>query len=118
MAYLGREERSGIRRGRGVPAQPRRSLATWLLLLVALVLILDGIAGERGWFANRTASAQYRQAVRALDEARARNAVLREEARRLREDPAAVEDAARRQLGLIKPGEKLFIVRDAPRADK
>ena len=31
----------------------------------------------------------------------------------LREDPTAVEAVARQDLGLIKPGEKVFIVRDA-----
>jgi cell division protein FtsB len=34
-------------------------------------------------------------------------------ARRLREDPSAIESVARRDLGLIKPGEKVFIVKDA-----
>ena len=48
---------------------------------------------------------------------RTENARLREEARRLREDPAAIEEIARRELGLIKPGEKLFIVRDVGPAD-
>jgi cell division protein FtsB len=38
---------------------------------------------------------------------------LREEARRLREEPSAIEEIARRELGLIKPGEKLFIIREA-----
>ena len=37
-------------------------------------------------------------------------------------DPATIEDLARRNLDLIKPGEKLFIIRDArspkPSADK
>ena len=37
---------------------------------------------------------------------------LRDMARRLREDPAAIEEQARRELGLIKPGEVLFIVKD------
>ena len=37
---------------------------------------------------------------------------LREDARRLREDPAAIEEIARRELGLMSPGEKLFIIRD------
>ncbi|MGE3405088.1 MAG: septum formation initiator family protein [Vicinamibacterales bacterium] len=37
---------------------------------------------------------------------------MREEARRLREDPSAIEDIARRELGLIRPGEKLFILKD------
>ena len=42
------------------------------------------------------------------------NARLREQARRLREDPRAIEDIARRELGLIRPGELLFIVKDVP----
>jgi cell division protein FtsB len=37
---------------------------------------------------------------------------LREDARRLREDPAAIEEIARRELGLMSPGEKLFIIRN------
>ena len=45
---------------------------------------------------------------------RAENARLREEVRRLEEDPAAIEEIARRDLGLIRPGEKLFIVKDLP----
>ena len=35
-------------------------------------------------------------------------------ARRLREDPAAIEEIARRELGLIKPGERVFILKDVP----
>jgi cell division protein FtsB len=43
---------------------------------------------------------------------RAENARLRDEALRLRNDPAAIEDLARRELGLIRPGEKVFIIKD------
>ena len=34
-----------------------------------------------------------------------------------RNDPTALEELARKDLGLIKPGEKLFILRDVPPAD-
>jgi cell division protein FtsB len=34
----------------------------------------------------------------------------------LKEDPAAIEEVARRELGLIKPGERLFILKDVPPA--
>jgi cell division protein FtsB len=47
-----------------------------------------------------------------LTKARLENARLREEARRLREEPEAIEEIARRELGLIKPGETLFIIKD------
>jgi cell division protein FtsB len=30
----------------------------------------------------------------------------------LRENPQAIEEIARRELGLIRPGEKLFIIKD------
>jgi cell division protein FtsB len=36
----------------------------------------------------------------------------------LREEPAAIEEEARRELGLIKPGETLFIVKEVPPAPK
>lgn len=101
------------------PPPRRRSIATMVLLIIALVLTIDGIAGERGWLANRRAAAQYRAAERALEEARARNAVQREEVRRLKTPvPSAIEEVARRRLGLMKPGEKLFIVRDQAKAGK
>ena len=43
---------------------------------------------------------------------------LREEARLLREDPATIEEIARRELGLIRPGEKLFILKDVEPRDR
>ena len=52
-----------------------------------------------------------------LARSRSENARLREQARELREDPAAIEEIARRELGLIRPGEKLFIIKDVHPAD-
>jgi cell division protein FtsB len=60
---------------------------------------------------------EYRALEQSLAHVRAENARLREEAHRLREDPATIEDLARRDLGLIKPGEKLFIVKDVDPPD-
>jgi cell division protein FtsB len=81
-------------------------------MLVSGVLVVDALFGDRGLLAMLKARQQYRTLEQALDNARTDNSRLREEARRLREDPAAIEDIARRELGLIKPGEKLFIVKD------
>ena len=41
------------------------------------------------------------------------NARLREDVRRLRFDPGTIEALARKELGLIKPGEVLFIIKNA-----
>ena len=77
-----------------------------------LVIIIDAIAGEKGLLALLQARREYSALERSLERARAENAELREMARRLREDPSAIEEQARRELGLIKPGEMLFIVKD------
>jgi cell division protein FtsB len=96
--------------------QPGRSrrLVQALLLFVSLVIVVDGLVGDRGLLAMIRARREYDQAAAATARQRAENAHLREEARRLREDPAAIEEIARRDLGLIRPGEKVFIIKDIP----
>ena len=91
----------------------RRRAVQYMLLFVGCVLVVDALVGEKGLLAMMKARQQYQALEQSLQSARSENARLREEARRLREDPSAIEDLARRELGLIRPGEKLFIVRDA-----
>jgi cell division protein FtsB len=83
-----------------------------VLIFIACVLVVDALVGEKGLLAMRQARRQYRTLEQSLADARAENVRLREEARRLREDPEAIEEIARRELGLIKPGERLFIIKD------
>jgi len=90
----------------------RRRAVEYLAVLVGLGLTVDGFVGDKGLLAMMEAREQYRLLEQSLAAARADNARLREQARRLREDPAAIEEIARRELGLIRPGEKLFIIRD------
>jgi cell division protein FtsB len=103
------------------PASPRtsvartgRRLARYVLGFVTIVLVIDAVVGEKGLLALLKARRDSTAVEQALQRARRENDQLREEARRLREDPAAIEELARRELGLIKPGEKLFIIRDVP----
>lgn len=96
----------------GLPRRRRGRAVQYFFLIVGAVLVIDAFVGEKGLLAMIQARQQYRSLEGSLAEVRAENARLREEARRLREDPDAVEDLARRELGLIKPGEKLFIVKD------
>lgn len=81
-------------------------------MIVTCVLVVDAIFGEKGLIAMVQARHQYRTLEQSLARSRSENAQLRDQARRLREDPAAIEEIARRELGLIKPGERLFIIRD------
>ena len=90
----------------------RRRAIQYVLVLVGCVIVVDALVGEKGLLAMRKARQQYHALEGALASAKAENVRLREEARSLREDSSAVEDLARRELGLIKPGEKLFILKD------
>jgi cell division protein FtsB len=92
----------------------RRMLAG-LFLFVVSVLVVDALVGDQGLMATMRARKQHDQLVSDLARVRYENAALREEARRLREDPAAIEEIARRELGLMSPGETLFIIRDVDR---
>jgi cell division protein FtsB len=101
------------------PPAPRPTLASrgrrlvrHALVFITAVIVIDAIAGEKGLLALLQARKEYAALERSLERARTENAALREMARRLREDPAAIEEQARRELGLIKPGEVLFIVKD------
>ena len=83
-----------------------------LLLLLAAAVTVDAVVGDRGLLATLRARHQYDELVASIARQRAENDRLREEARRLREDPDAIEEIARRELGLIRRGEKVFIVKD------
>ena len=104
---------SGGTTGRG----RRRRAVQYLLLFVGGVLVVDALVGDKGLIEMMKKREQYRALEQTLTRSRAENARMRDEARRLKEDPAAIEDIARRELGLIKPGEKLFIIRDITPAD-
>jgi cell division protein FtsB len=80
-------------------------------------VIVEALVGDKGLLTMLKARQEYRALEGTVAASKSENARLREEARRLREDPAAIEDLARRDLGLIKPGEKLFIVKDVAPAD-
>ena len=93
------------------PAWRRRGVHL-LLLFVTLVLLIDALVGEKGLMESMRARRQYQQLAGSLDDLKRENARLREEMRRLNEDPAAIESLAREELGLVRPGEVVFILKD------
>jgi cell division protein FtsB len=104
-----------LRRKRAVPAPSslfRRRGVHLLLIFVTLVLVIDALIGEKGLMESMHAQRQYRELGASLDRLRRDNANLRDEARRLKEDPATIEALAREQLGLIRHGEIMFILKD------
>jgi cell division protein FtsB len=91
---------------------PGRRIGRILLLVFAGVLVLDALVGDRGLLATLRARREYHELAATIDRERAENTRLADQARRLRDDPRTIEEVARRELGLIRPGEKVFIVKD------
>jgi cell division protein FtsB len=90
----------------------KRRTINLLLIFVTVVLIADALIGEKGLVESIHARRQFREVAASLESLRRENLRLRDEAKRLREDPGAIESMAREQLGLIRPGEVLFIIKD------
>lgn len=92
------------------PLAPR--IIRYVILAFALVVVVDGLFGDGGLLDTLRARKDYATLDRYVANLRAENAGLREQARKLKEDPTAIEAVAREELGLIYPGETLFIVKD------
>ena len=104
-----------MRRSRVAPPVPvhRRRILNAILAFAAVVLMVDALVGDKGFLETIRARRQYRELAASLEALRHENSRLRDEVRRLNEDPATIEAIARRDLGLIRPGEVVFIIKDA-----
>jgi cell division protein FtsB len=74
--------------------------------------VVDALIGEKGLVETMRARRQSREVAVAVERLRVENSQLRESIRRLHGDPGTIEAIARRELGLIRPGEVLFILKD------
>ena len=110
-----------LRRKRVVPVPlsastpRRRRLLNGLLAFATIVLFVDALVGDKGLIERLRARRQFAVEAAALEAVRHENAVMREKIIRLKNDPAAIESIAREDMGFIRPGELLFILRDAPK---
>jgi cell division protein FtsB len=100
------------------PGRTGRRAIHLLIVFIACVVLADALAGEKGLLQTRRVRQEHDELVGQIARLRRENARLREEARRLREDPRAIEEIARRELGLARPGEIMFIVKDVPAPSK
>ena len=103
----------------GLPPLPRctpnpRRPQGYLLLLVTAVLLANAIIGNRGLFATARANREQAQLQEALETLRPANRRLHRHVQALSSERHLLEDVARRELGMIRPGERLFVVRSRP----
>jgi cell division protein FtsB len=107
-----------LRRRKPGPAAPsllapwRARLLNYALGFVTIVLVVDALVGDKGLLDTMRARRQYEVVAADLARKRQENARLRDAVRRLNDDPSAIESLAREELGLMREGEVLFIVRD------
>ena len=107
-----------LRRRKPAPAAPpawtpvRARVLQYALVFVTVVLVVDALVGEKGLLDTMRARRQHAELSAAIVRMRQDNDRLREEIRRYRDDPSAIEALAREELGLMREGEVLFIVRD------
>jgi cell division protein FtsB len=102
-------------RARGGDVGLRRKAAVLGCVIVVIAFVLGALFGDRGILHL----AEKRRRALALEQEIAR---LEGENRRLaasidwlRKDPRAVEAIAREELGLVKPGETVFLIQDDDR---
>ena len=89
-------------------------MAAYALYGAAFILIVNALVGDSGYLATLSGKGEQDRTTRELALTRQKNLALQEKIERLKHDPAAVEDAAREKLNMIKPGEVMVVIKEPP----
>lgn len=103
-----------LQREEATRSEPRARMRAWVLgtAIAFIALTVGSVFGDRG-ILNLLGKRQQVDALRTeLEELRAENARLTAEIAALRTNPRAIERLAREQLGLARPDETVFFVRE------
>jgi cell division protein FtsB len=90
----------------------RRQFITYALGFGAFVLFVNALVGDNGYLAALRTRREHADVAARLAKKLAENDQLTEEVRLLKTDTTTLEEAAR-EFDLIRPGETLFIIKDA-----
>jgi cell division protein FtsB len=94
----------------------RRHAITWGLSLVLGALLVNAVVGDGGYLATVRESREEAVLAAEVTALRLENQQLLAQGKRLQDDPAAIEEVARRDHSMLKTGETLIIIRDATTA--
>ena len=96
------------------PRRPKREKKGLrrLIILVTMLLLGNALVGERGLLETFRVYNDSMTLGHEIQKLRRENESLRRASLRLQQDPQTIEDLARRDLGLIRPGEILLVIRD------
>ena len=93
--------------------QWRRKMIGYAVTTIAFVLVINALVGENGYLATMRANRESDELRSQLRQLREENHAIQEQIERLKSDPSALEEAARRDLRLGKPGETMVVIKDA-----
>lgn len=94
----------------------REKVALGAALAAALGFLFFALLGEQGWREVRRLRQERHTLSEEIAQLRARRSALERDIAGLREDPRSIESRARRDLGMIREGETIFLLpeRNAP----
>jgi cell division protein FtsB len=86
----------------------RRPWIRWALLALFLLVLYQVMAGPRGLLKVADLRDQKKQILREIDSLETRRVELLAEQKRLLTDTTYLEKLARKELGMARPGEKVY----------
>ena len=89
---------------------PPRRAGRYVLLLVTILLVANAVIGERGLVALMRANQAHAGLQQVIDNLRDENSRLHRYVEALTDEPRFIAELARRELGMVRPGERLFII--------
>lgn len=98
-----------------LPSSFRSRAINYTLVFITIVLVVDALVGDKGLLETMRARKQYAEVAAGLKALDQENDRLRVQIRRLTDDPETIESVAREELGLVRPGELVFVVKDVDR---
>jgi len=104
--------RSASKRNESTDVPLKRKALSLALFLIVAASLLNALFGDRGLLELLRARQEIESLDREIAALREGNQALLEEIRDLKSSPLAVERLARENLGLVKPGEIVLLIRD------
>jgi cell division protein FtsB len=96
----------------------RRRAATLASFIALVALVVAALFGDRGMLHLIAQKQKAESLAREIEELRSLNQKLATEIAALKGDPSSIEHLAREQLGLARPGETVFLIREGGLGDR
>jgi cell division protein FtsB len=105
-----RQEREGAEPGL------RKKAANLASVIALIALVVGSLFGDRGILHLLTQRERTGALAAEIEQLRGENGRLAADIAALKSDPRSIERLAREELGLVRPGETVFLIRDEPKA--